>query len=925
MRRAPLFHLAVLVFWMVMFLSFPIQCSFAEQTQVETAECQLENGIPILNIAGIGPVEHPTWIATYALAYMNVENYFSDAPAPSDEYAQNCINWLKENAVEISTDVVGWPYTFSSTYNDVSIQAPWYSAYGQACGIEALVGWYEKTGDEESLNLARKSTEILFVPISEGGLLFTSGEDIWFEEIPTKDQEPSHILNGHMRACIALHRLYEVTQDETVLVWYEKGVATLERWLPLYDNGYWLRYDLNPKKSGLLFRFNNPYEEALLPLCIDEIRLIDPLTGESVQIDAGASGDMDPSNGCYIAGLDWQMESQVDGRTVRQLLSVTPEDDTNASSAKPNSYFYLDLPSEWTSNLRTDWFELTIVYKDEQQGHMAVEMRSIAPDEEFVSLRDGELLLTGSGEWREWTIPLRCTDLGWPVGNLYAEKHVQYLDVLKQYTPSLSAWADVAHGYYNIANMKLSPEEQLEKAQLVEAVAEELPEQNTFVPFLSVDSAGVALMHFADQDAQSVLLGEMELPTNGTEGCYSPYIIANQAMGNTEVYAFMEGDPSQLASRYPFWGKYQWITKDNASQIATREAAYQWLRNNAVSIEDGFVWQMNESNAYNDLVQPAGWQSSFWQHYVIEAFGMIEDLEMVKKAAYAYDYKTKDGGLSTISKDGSLWFEEVPNDSHILNAHIASLIGLYQANELCKDQRIASLYQQGVQALRNNLYRFDTGYWTKYDMNPQKSILFELSWDGTDDSPMIDTISLYDPVENAATQLNIGDGADYDGVSYIAGLRWKAEQAVDGCMVRTFSAYSSEDAANGVAAYLHLSLPQTDTEDLFDTPDRLILIRYKDTSSGTLQVLRQSIAEGNVLEMVPLQNAIIHCTGDGEWKTAVIPLRAQDLGWYMGPDYQAYHIEQLAILAEQTGDWYFHQTVQRWEFYLEAQQKEENS
>ena len=57
----------------------------------------------------------------------------------------------------------------------------------------------------------------------------------------------------------------------------------------------------------------------------------------------------------------------------------------------------------------------------------------------------------------------------------------------------------------------------------------------------------------------------------------------------------------------------------------------------------------------------------------------------------------------------------------------------------------------------------------------------------------------------------------------------------------------------------------------------------------------------------------------------MIPLRAQDLGWYMGPDYQAYHIEQLAILAEQTGDWYFHQTVQRWEFYLEAQQKEENS
>lgn len=925
MRRAPLFHLAVLMSWMVMFLSFPIQCSFAEQTQVETAERQLENGIPILNIAGIGPVEHPAWIATYALAYMNVENNFSDAPAPSDEYAQNCIDWLKENAVEISTDVVGWPYTFSSTYNDVSIQAPWYSAYGQACGIEALVGWYEKTGDEESLNLARKSAEILFVPISEGGLLFTSGEDIWFEEIPTKDQEPSHILNGHMRACIALHRLYEVTQDETVLAWYEKGVATLERWLPLYDNGYWLRYDLNPKKSGLLFRFNNPYEEALVPLCIDEIRLTDPLTGESVQIDAGASGDMDPSNGCYIAGLDWQVESQVDARTVRQLLSVTPEDDTNASSAKPNSYFYLDLPSEWTSNLRTDWFELTIVYKDEQQGHMAVEMRSIAPDEEFVSLRDGELLLTGSGEWREWTIPLRCTDLGWPVGNLYGEKHVQYLDVLKQYTPSLSAWADVAHGYYNIANMKLSPEEKLEKVQLVEAVAEELPEQTPMMPFLSVDENGVVRQHMASYETNLVNgLYDVNHPSPVGAPVYSPFVIAQQAIYGASYFDnYMDGN--QYLGMDSFWSEYQWINAQNAYDLVKREPAYQWLRKNSISVYDSCVWQLQATNVYNDVFQKAGWQSSFWQRYIIDAFSMIEDLEMVKKAAYAYDYKTKDGGLSTISKDGSLWFEEVPNNTHILNAHIASLVGLFQTNELCKDQRIASLYQQGVQALRNNLYRFDTGYWTKYDMNPQKNILFELSWDGTDDSPMIDTISLYDPVEDAATQLNIGDGADYDGVSYIAGLRWKAEQAVDGCMVRTFSAYSSEDAANGVAAYLHLSLPQTDTEDWFDTPDRLILIRYKDTSSGTLQVLRQSIAEGNVLEMVPLQNAIIHCTGDGEWKTAVIPLRAQDLGWYMGPDYQAYHIEQLAILAEQTGDWYFRQTVQRWEFYLEAQQKEENS
>ena len=69
--------------------------------------------------------------------------------------------------------------------------------------------------------------------------------------------------------------------------------------------------------------------------------------------------------------------------------------------------------------------------------------------------------------------------------------------------------------------------------------------------------------------------------------------------------------------------------------------------------------------------------------------------------------------------------------------------------------------------------------------------------------------------------------------------------------------------------------------------------------------------------MEPLNDAVIRCTGDGEWKTAVVTLRPQDQGWYMGPDYQAYHIEQLALIAEQTGDWYLSQTCERWEYYLE--------
>lgn len=888
------------------------------QTLVETAEDVFVDGVPMKRIENVGTVAHPASIANYALAYMGVDEPYVVEAEQSDRYAENCIDWLKENAQPNEEGLLGWSYPFDSTYNDVSIEAPWYSAFGQACCIEALVHWYEKTGDEQALEIARESAEMIFTPIAEGGALFTSGDLAWFEVIPSADAEPSHILNGHMRACIVLRLLYNATGDAIYQQWYDKGLTSLLEWLPLYDTGYWLRYDLNPKKEGLLFRLNDPEGNALQELAIDEIRLTDPLTGESVTIDVGAQGDMDPASGSYLAGLDWQVESTLDGRTVRRLVAAETESDYGVTDTKPNTYIYLDLPGEWTDNLRSDWFELTIVYKDEQEGRMVLEQRSIAPDEEYVAMRDGELLLTGSGEWREWTIPLRPSDLGWPVGETYAEKHVQYLDVLAEDSPDLAQWADVARGYLNAARMKMNAAEQIEETRIVEAQEMVLPEQSTvFIPYLSVDEDGVAVMHYATPDAEEIEWGEVVLYSEGTDGCYSPYIIACQALSNTGAYAFMEGDPSVLGDVYPFWGEYEWILKDTALEQAPPEAAFRWFEENEIEVGDGLVWTMDEGNAYNDLVQEPGWQSSFWQRYIIDAYMSVEDLETVKKAAYAYGYPTKSGGLASASKEGYLWFEEVPNNSHILNAHMASLVALYNVAQTLEDDRVEELYLEGLESLRENLYRYDTGYWTKYDMNPQKNMLFAIDWQSEGDSPLIDAIYMYDPVLGEATAVDVGEASDTAGVNYVSGLRWQVSQTVDGETVRTIAAPQVNDTEEQRAAYFRMSLPTHELEDCFDTPEQLIVIRYKDTATGEMQISRQSINEGWVVEMEPLNDGTIKCTGDGEWKTAVVTLRPQDQGWYMGPDYQAYHIEQLALIAEQTGDWYFTQTCERWEYYLE--------
>lgn len=878
----------------------PREESTPQQTLVATAEFSFRDGVPVMNIEGIGEVDHPAWISIYALAYMGQESYYHVDVDPSDEYAENCIDWLKENAKPNEEGLLGWSYTFDSTYNDVSIEAPWYSAYGQACGIDALVHWYEKTGDEEALEIARESAEMIFTPIAEGGTLFSSGDFVWFEEIPSADEEPSHILNGHMRACIALRLLYNATGDAIYQQWYDKGMTSLLEWLPLYDTGYWLRYDLNPKKEGLLFRLNDPEGGTLDELAIDEIRLTDPLTGESVTIDVGAQGDMDAASGSYLAGLDWQAESTLDGRTVRRLVAAETESDYGVTDTKPNTYIYLDLPGEWTDDLRTEWFELTIVYKDEQEGRMVLEQRSIAPDEEYVAMRDGELLLTGSGEWREWTIPLRPSDLGWPVGELYGEKHVQYLDVLAEDSPDLAEWADVARGYLNAARMKMNAAEQIEEASIVEAQEMVLPEQTPMLPVYSIDEQGVVRQHSSDSDEAF------------GKPVYSPYVTAYQALGG--LFASEFEDPAMIEQDN---SGYCWVVKENCKELVKAEPAYTWLRENAYKVGDGLSWFYGFYNAYNDLEQQENWQSAFSQRYIIDAFLAIDDVEMARKAAYAYGYSTKDGGLASASKEGYLWFEEVPNNSHILNAHMASLVALHNVAKTLEDDRVEELYLEGLEALRENLYRYDTGYWTKYDMNPQKNMLFEIDWQGEGDSPLIDAIYMYDPVLGEATEVDVGEASDTAGVNYVSGLRWQVSQTVDGETVRTIAAPQVNDAEEQRAAYFRMSLPTHELEDCFDTPEQLIVIRYKDTAAGEVQISRQSIDGGGATDMEPLNDGTIGCTGDGEWKTAVVTLRPQDQGWSMGPAYQAYHIEQLTLIAEQTGDWYFAQTCKRWECYLE--------
>lgn len=80
-----------------------------------------------------------------------------------------------------------------------------------------------------------------------------------------------------------------------------------------------------------------------------------------------------------------------------------------------------------------------------------------------------------------------------------------------------------------------------------------------------------------------------------------------------------------------------------------------------------------------------------------------------------------------LDKSGNIWFEEVPNKSHILNAHLISQNVLMQNLDKFKNKDIDEISKNGLDSLEKYISDFDTGYWSKYDQNPKKS-LFQFDW-----------------------------------------------------------------------------------------------------------------------------------------------------------------------------------------------------
>lgn len=82
-----------------------------------------------------------------------------------------------------------------------------------------------------------------------------------------------------------------------------------------------------------------------------------------------------------------------------------------------------------------------------------------------------------------------------------------------------------------------------------------------------------------------------------------------------------------------------------------------------------------------------------------------------------YEY----GGVVSYEDDGSLFLQEIAKPdfrkTYVLNGHTLSLLQIRQYYDQIGDSRAPAIFDKGIKWLVKNLHRYDTGNWSKYDLD----------------------------------------------------------------------------------------------------------------------------------------------------------------------------------------------------------------
>lgn len=96
--------------------------------------------------------------------------------------------------------------------------------------------------------------------------------------------------------------------------------------------------------------------------------------------------------------------------------------------------------------------------------------------------------------------------------------------------------------------------------------------------------------------------------------------------------------------------------------------------------------------------------------------------DSAQRAFEVFRHDLSSGGVRYVDPAGLWWVEEYVTEppTHILNGFIWALWGIYEYGLVSNDAYAAELFSRGVATLEGRLSDYDIGYWSLYDLAPNR-------------------------------------------------------------------------------------------------------------------------------------------------------------------------------------------------------------
>ncbi len=404
---------------------------------------------------------------------------------------------------------------------------------------------------------------------------------------------------------------------------------------------------------------------------------------------------------------------------------------------------------------------------------------------------------------------------------------------------------------------------------------------------------------------------------DGQGDVHNVFEVALQAMIGRDVYRPYKDGRTGLQPRY-----YDIRRLDDPSDRPGARAALDWLEAHAESGPgDCIRWPYQFDIDFRGKRIFAPWVSAFGQAYVVLAYlcwfrhtSEARWLERAVAGARLFGVPCAEGGVAHVFSEQEVCFEELPSAStHILNAHLISLLALDEVLALHRDGQLESVQQRGLTFLRNRWDDYDTGYWSRYDLSGRQQMFARLCPVAAEPKVFLGKVALI-VGERVVATLDLADkSAMADGRCRASGIDFGgmfAKDAFRGRHILYGPGLHPEPVPTGTRQNTYLLMRAEPDEppglaelelELFAENATILEVHVRDLSCTDL-AFRPLRPESKVVLNKGLNRVRL-------------PVERKDLGEPLSAEYHDFHVMILELLADRRQDELIRVLAERFDSY----------